>query len=123
MTDDPAAPLATRLATRLADVLSDENEALARVAYAAAAALVPAKEAALTALAQGPAPPAAQLQRLTELANVNRDLLERAIAVQTDIVRMVARACAASTATTHYSRAGATSPRPRTEAFALSARV
>ena len=119
MTNDPAA----HLATHLADVLSQENEALTRVDYAAAVALVPAKEAALTALAQGSAPPPAQLRHLTELANVNRDLLERAIAVQTDVVRMVARACAASRATTHYNRTGAASPCPRIEAFALSARV
>ena len=119
MTDDPA----THLATQLADVLSQENEALARVDYTAAVALVPAKEAALMALTQGPAPSPAQLRRLTELATVNRGLLERAIAVQTDVVRMVARACAASRATTHYNRTGAASPCPRIEAFALSARV
>lgn len=115
MTDHPAA--------QLASVLADENEALIRVDYAAAVALVPAKEAALTALAQGPAPSPAQLRRLNELANVNRGLLERAIAVQTDVVRMVARACASSAATTLYNRTGAASLRQQTEAFALSARV
>jgi hypothetical protein len=115
MTDDPAA--------RLADVLSRENEALARVDYLAAVALVPAKEAALTAMGQGPAPPPAQLRRLTELADANRDLLERAIAVQTEVIRMVARACAASTTMTHYNRSGAASPLSRTEAFAIFARV
>ncbi len=115
MTDDPA--------IRLAEVLSQENEALARVDYSAAVALVPAKEAALTALAQGTPPPPAQLRRLSELANANRDLLERAIAVQTDVVRMVTRACAASTTMAHYDRNGAASPRSRTEAFAFSARV
>ena len=115
MTDDSAA--------HLADVLSQENEALARIDYAAAVALVPAKEAALMALVQGPPPPLGQLRRLTELATVNQCLLERAIAVQTDVVRMVAKACAASRATPHYNRTGAASPCPRIEAFALSARV
>ncbi len=115
MTDNPA--------SRLADVLSRENEALIRVDYPAAVALAAGKEAALAALAEGPTPSPEQLRRLAELANTNRDLLERAIIVQTNVVRIVARACAAPAAEAHYNRNGATSPRPRAGAYALSAHV
>ncbi|HBK07530.1 MAG TPA: hypothetical protein DDZ81_17040 [Acetobacteraceae bacterium] len=115
MTDNPAA--------LLADVLARENEALARVDYAAATALIGAKETALAALTQGPKPPAEHLQHLGELAQTNRELLERAIAVQTSVVRIVARACAPPTTTAHYSRNGTEAPRQRAGALALSARV
>lgn len=115
MTDDPAG--------RLAAILSLENDALERVDYAAAVATLADKETALAALAQSPLPSADQLQRLRHLANTNRLLLERAIAVQTNVVRIVARACAPPPAMSHYRRNGSESPRPRADALALSARV
>jgi hypothetical protein len=88
-----------RIAQNLADVLSRENDALKRMDFSAAVALVPAKEAALANLNKQSAgrllpPPLVALgQRLGGLAAENQALLERAIAVQTRIVRIVARAC------------------------------
>jgi hypothetical protein len=115
MTDDPAA--------RLADILTRENEALARVNYAAAVAIAVDKEAALADMAKGPPPPAPRLQHLSELAHANRELLERAIAVQTRVVRIVAQACAPPPATTPYSRHRGKPARSPTAAMALSTRA
>jgi hypothetical protein len=90
---------------RLAEVLAQENAALKRMDFPAAIALVPAKEAALTAMARD-APPAAMrspaIQTLAGLAEENRVLLERAIEVQTRIVRMVARAIAPARESARY---------------------
>jgi hypothetical protein len=47
-------PQAIEAANRLADVLERENAALKRMDFAGAIALVPAKEAALAALARDP---------------------------------------------------------------------
>jgi hypothetical protein len=115
-------------AQRLADVLARENEALKRMDFAAAVALVPAKEAALADLTTRPgdgvlAPPLAALgQQLADLAIENQTLLERAIAVQTRIVRIVARACAPPGAI-RYGGHGGRHPSSRTAAVALSTRA
>ena len=84
-------------AQNLADILAEENDALKRMDFVDAAALVPAKEAALAQLEQQsdpstPLPAAEVMQRIGDLAAENQVLLERAIAVQTRVVRIVARA-------------------------------
>jgi hypothetical protein len=116
-------------AQRLADLLTQENAALKRLDFAAAVALVPAKEAALAELTRQPAvrapPPelAAQGRLLGGLASENQTLLERAIAVQTRVVRIVARACAPPPAMTRYGGHGGRPPLHRTAALALSTRA
>jgi hypothetical protein len=90
---------------RLADVLERENEALKRLDFPAAVALLPAKEAALAELTKSSVAPMKQTsvaQRLGALAAENQVLLERAIAVQTRIVRIIARAYAPPPASTPY---------------------
>jgi hypothetical protein len=144
---------------RLAELLSEENDALKRLDFTAAVALVPAKEAALAELARTPlpatpgaatpraatpgeatpraaipgaaipgaailAPPLVALgRRLSGLATENQILLERAVEVQTRIVRIIAKAGALPPAVTQY---GAHNPRARshrTNALALSTRA
>jgi hypothetical protein len=112
-------------AQRLADLLTQENEALKRMDFPAAVALVAAKEAALAELTKQPKlgvvpPPLAALgQRLGGLASENQALLERAIAVQTRIVRIVARAAAPPPAATRYGGPGGRNPAARASALAL----
>ena len=114
---------------RLADVLAEENEALKRLDYPAAMLLVPAKEAALADLAKQPkgltlpASMAAVGERLGTLAAENQVLLERAIAVQTRIVRIVAQACVPPPAVTRYGGRGGKTPSHRAGALALSTRA
>ncbi|MDR3532574.1 MAG: hypothetical protein P4L90_18725 [Rhodopila sp.] len=116
-------------AVRLAEVLARENDALRRLDFSAAVALVPDKEAALTGLARLVASPRtmevspALGQRLGGLAFENQMLLERAIAVQTRIVRIVARAGAPSHVGTRYSAPGGRAPSHRAAPAALSTRV
>jgi len=121
MSDDPL-----HTARRLADLLARENEALKRLDYAAAVALVPAKEAALAELTKPPLRPMVQTelgQLLSGLAAENQVLLERAIAVQTRIVRIVARACAPPPAVTRYNGYGGRAPPDRAAALAVSTRA
>jgi hypothetical protein len=119
-------------AQRLANVLELENEALKSLDFPAAVALLPAKEAALTDLTKWPGVPMPQTslaQRIGSLASENQGLLERAIAVQTRIVRIVARAYAPPPATTPYNDCdgsrgyGARSPTAHTNALAVSTRA
>jgi hypothetical protein len=117
------------VAQRLADLLTQENDALKRLDFPAAVALVPAKEAALAELARRPRatklppPLVAQGRLLGRLATENQTLLERAIEVQTRIVRIVARACAPPPALTRYGGHGERTPRHRTAALSLSTRA
>jgi hypothetical protein len=109
---------------RLADILVRENDALRRVDYAAAVALVPDKEAALAALAdhgiQANFPPPLARQ-LRDVAAENHELLTLAIKVQTRVVQIVARAYAPPKSENRYSaRAGKPAPQP---ALALSTRA
>ncbi len=119
----------TDVTDRLANVLTQENDALKRLDFAAAVALVSAKEAALADFANQPKmaaipPPLAALgNRLGRLATENQVLLERAIAVQTRIVRIIARACAPAPEAARYGGDGARAPSHRTTAVALSTRV
>ena len=113
----------------LADLLAQENDALRRMDFPAAVALVPAKEAALAELTKHagltavPPPLAAQARRLASLATENQTLLERAIAVQTRIVQIVARACAPPPAVARYGSQGSRVPSNRAGALALSTRA
>jgi hypothetical protein len=112
---------------KLADVLMRENEALKRLDFAAAVALTPAKEAALADLVKQPktlTPPLVALGRLLgSLAAENQVLLERAIEVQTRIVRIVARAGAPRPEMVRYGGHGGRAPSNRTTAMALSTRA
>lgn len=119
-------------ASLLADVLSRENEALQRLDYPAAVALVPAKEAVIATFANVTAhlPPvehtpalAALGQRLRSLAAENQALLERAIEVQTRIVRIVARAAVPGAADGPYTVPGGRAQPKRVMALALSTRA
>lgn len=116
-------------AQRMADVLTQENDALKRMDFSSAVALVPAKEAALADLTKHkvervlPPPLAVLGRRLSGLAAENQALLERAIAVQTRIVRIVARACAPPPAVTPYGRQCGRTPSNRATALALSTRA
>jgi hypothetical protein len=113
-------------AQHLEDVLTQENDALKRVDYAAVVALGPEKEAALTALAAHIVPssfPKALGQRLRDLAAKNQEQLALAIAVQTRIVQIVARACAPPKAEGRYAaRTGKPAPH-RATAMAISTRA
>src|ERR1700733_9749149 len=106
----------------LADVLERENEALKRLDFPAAVALLPAKEAALAELTKSSVAPMKQTsvaQRLGALAAENQVLLERAIAVQTRIVRIIARAYAPPPAATRYGGQGRRIPSSPAAAPAL----
>ncbi len=101
-------PALIAAAVRLAGVLADENRALERLDLPAATALFDAKTTALGAFtaaqalepragnaSAGPANEAerrALAERLADLAQENRRLLEHAMAVQGRIIGMVARA-------------------------------
>jgi hypothetical protein len=116
-------------AQRLATLLTQENDALRQMDFSTAVALVPAKEAALADLTKQPRmqtipPPVALLgQRLGGLAIENQALLERAIAVQTRIVRIVARAFAPPPAAVAYGGHRGRAPSNRAAAMALSTRA
>jgi hypothetical protein len=109
----------------LADLLAEENAALLRMDFVAAIALVPAKEAALADLTVSSAPvqPAALAQRLAALASENQILLERAIAVQTRVVRIIARAAAPPPAAMRYNVHGRRPQSTGAGALALSTRA
>jgi hypothetical protein len=113
-------------AQRLVDVLTAENAALKGLDFPAAIALVPAKEAALAELTGVPAAPVQQpelAQRLAGLAAENQVLLERAISVQTRIVRIVARAAAPPPAVTRYNGHGGRTASDRAGALAVWTRA
>lgn len=84
-------------ADHLADILTEENSALAALNLTRAAAMLPRKQQAVaaftTALTSGGATdPLAQ--RLRSLADENKALLERAIAAQGRVIAVFARAAA-----------------------------
>ncbi len=114
-------------AQQLADVLARENDALKRLDFVLAAALVPAKDAALADFMKLPktsAPRMAALgRRLGGLAAENQILLERAIAVQTRLIRIVARALAPPPALTCYNGYNPRAASNRAAAVALSTRA
>jgi flagellar biosynthesis/type III secretory pathway chaperone len=119
-------------AQALANIIAQENEALQRLDFLAAAKFLPAKEAALARLTQdGPvesvtdrAPHVIALgQHLTTLAEENRTLLERAITVQTRIVGIILRSVADAAQPGNYSADGRVTTQRRSCAVALSARA
>lgn len=119
----------TEAAQCLADTLARENEALKRVDYAAAVALLPAKEAALDELARHPRPTslppklAALGRSLGDLAAENQILLERAVAVQTRVVRIVVNAVKPAPAARPYGTKRGRSPSERSVPMAISTRA
>ncbi|MEA2767633.1 MAG: hypothetical protein QOF90_537 [Acetobacteraceae bacterium] len=113
-------------AVHLTDVLARENDALRRVDYAAAVALAPDKEAAVTALSAHSVPfgfPVALARRLRDLAAENQEQLALAITVQTRVVQIVARAYAPPKAENRYAPRAAKSAGYRPTALALSTRA
>lgn len=88
----PIAPMTA--AVRLLAVLEAENDALQKPDVAGVGALLAEKAAATAGLLPLPDTPeaAALAQRLQALAGENRRLLERAMAVQSRVVELVARA-------------------------------
>ena len=114
-------------AAALADLLAAENNALQRLDFRAAVALLPAKDAAMAALTAAcvqPWPPAAATvgRRLLALAAENRALLERAITVQTRVVGIVAQAARQQTGQS-YAPNGQRPQPTRPPATTLSARA
>ena len=114
---------------RLAETLTAENVALEAMNLPRAAAMLAEKEAALASFkaAQTSSPNTPALRqaasRLLAAGDENRRLLERAIAVQTRVLGIVAQAArAANPAPARYGRTGSYAARPPA-AVALSARV
>lgn len=118
----------------LGDVLGQENAALKRLDFAAAAALLPAKESAIANLAacagnepaEAAPPPSPEdlsaARHLAALAAENRALLERAITVQTRVIGIIASAARQQTAPS-YAADGRRGPAARTGAVTLSAQA
>lgn len=127
MTGDPI-----EAALRLADVLQAENAALAALDLALAASMLEEKSACASALAvaQGGVPAVrtaearAAVARLRDLAEENRRLLERGIAVQRRVIAAIARAARArASSAPRYGARGIPAAGGAPSAFALSARV
>ena len=117
-------------AVGLADLLARENLALRSLDLAGAAAMFDGKKRALDAFvaaqepgaARRPAGPAREVaERLAALADENRALLERAIAVQGRVLGTLARA--AKPAVSRYGARGGPAFDDRRTAIALSARA
>jgi hypothetical protein len=119
-------------AGRLADMLIEENSALAALDLPRAASMLADKQRAVAGLlaardAQGTMTTSATMEplarRLQSLSQENRTLLERAIAVQTRVIGVIARAAVPAVAPAGYSTRGATGHLARPAAFALFARA
>jgi flagellar biosynthesis/type III secretory pathway chaperone len=119
-------------ASLLADTLAEENAALRALDLPRAAAMLPDKQRAAAGFmaAQAETIEAAQTEaakslvlRLQSLAQDNRLLLERAIAVQGRVIEVAARAAIPSVAPAGYSAHGKPCQAHRPTAFALSARA
>jgi len=95
---------------RLADVLEQENTALAVMDLRRAAASLPEKTAAFDALAAFPPTDdpalASEAQRLVRLAHENRVALRRAIAAQQRVIKIVVRALMTVQAAPAYGASG-----------------
>jgi hypothetical protein len=108
----------TQAASRLVDILQAENAELQAMDFKAAGRLLTAKQAATAELTAAQAatlyaPAGMRLlaQRLNELADENRKLLERAIAVQRRVLGTVVRAAQTATPEPQYGPAGTPAPR------------
>jgi hypothetical protein len=105
MSSAKAAAESLKVVEYLAEVLADENAALERLDFSAAVALVATKEAALADLkisGLGSATHTMLAKKLMTLAAENEILLKRAVAVQTCIVRIIARAALSLPMLTRY---------------------
>jgi len=121
-------------AIRLADVLTRENAALAALELPRAAAMLAEKRtatqaftdlsaAAHTVTADDRGRLAGPVRQLRALAAENKALLERALAVQSRIVGVVAGAIRAMPGPPRYRSTGEMAAAARPVAFTLSARV
>jgi len=119
-------------ASLLADTLADENAALRALDLPRAAAMLADKQRAAAGFMAAQSDPieAAQTDvakqlalRLQTLAQDNRILLERAIAVQGRVIGVIARAAAPTVAPSGYGAQGKPCQAVRPTAFALSARA
>lgn len=121
MTDLPHA------ATRLADLLAQENAALAALDLQRATALLTQKQDAVRVFAAAqqatPAGAALAVTRLRDLIEDNRRLLERALVVQGEVIGLIAAALPKATGPSRYAATGAPARCRRPIAFALSARA
>jgi hypothetical protein len=115
-------------AAQLTEALTAENAALLALDLGAAAALLERKQAAAAAFTEarkkGPPPPRLRpvAERLRDLADENRRLLERAIAVQTRVLGLLAGAARANNPAPRYGRSGAYAP-PVNAGWALSSKA
>jgi hypothetical protein len=117
-------PPETDAAAALIEVLQAENAALEAMDLERAAALLGAKQAATAALAAAPCADAAAVAEIRALAERNRTLLERGMAVQGRLIGMVAQAARQANAaeSTGYGASG--TPRgARMPAITLAARA
>jgi hypothetical protein len=119
-----------REAEALATILQAENAALAALDLTRAAALVAEKQRAAAAFAAARLPAdqagaSAVARRLVPLIEENRRLLERGIAVQARVMKVIARAAARAPAakTAGYSAAGTPRTPLRAPAMAVCARA
>jgi hypothetical protein len=119
-------------ASLLADTLADENTALRALDLPRVAAMLPDKQRAAAGFMAAQAEPIESAQteaakllglRLQTLAQDNRLLLERAIAVQGRVIEVVARAAIPSVAPSGYGAHGKPCQAHRPTPFALSARA
>ena len=116
-------------ATRLADLLAQENAALAASDLARAAAFLAEKQDAARSFAAaqqavpagGAASPA--LTRLRDLAEQNRRLLERGIIIQGEVIGLIAAALPKAAGASRYAPTGAPLRGGQPVAFTLSARA
>lgn len=106
---------------RLVQTLEQENAALAALDLPRAATLLAEKQEALRLFAVQPpdTPPAG----LRELAEANRKLLERAVAVQGRVIALIAAALPQPAGAGRYAASGATVRDGSAVAFALLARA
>jgi hypothetical protein len=119
-------------ASALAETLERENAALAALDLPRAAGMLADKQRAMNALATAravaaSAPPRALIEplvyRLRELAEENRLLLERSIAVQTRVIGIIAHAATHAVAAPCYGARGGLTSACRPTAFAFAARA
>jgi hypothetical protein len=129
MTADPAPAAIEDAAHALAEVLRDENAALAALCFAQTAGLAAAKDRAIAAFRRAregsrggmPGPLALELSRL---AAENKRLLERAIYVQGQVIACIARAAPKpAPGARSYGRTGALTGAGRAAPMALAARI
>ncbi len=118
----------TGAAARLVELLTQENAALAALDLPRAAAMLAAKQDAIARLAAAQdvadrAALQALASQLQALATANGALLERAIAVQSRVIGVVASAIPRAVNAPRYGARGGIAQAGRPAAFALAARA